>query len=253
MGALSLRSLIIAACLLLCGCGKAVDALIAPPKPQDISQYATETGVVVVTDSRGITRQMYSSEYLLASINYTNQKCDDFFDQLARFNQDSSFVDKVLAASITAATPLMATYGVGANAVALTAASVAYAQNLNKFASEIYAFAPYATQLRRHVKEQMTEYLKGISADWRRGRLQDNACIQTGGCYNELERLVVVRGRAQQYANICSLANIRSIIDSSLANTQSVCSPGASAGGAASAAEVPTCKSQGTTAGKPGT
>ena len=188
---------------------------------------------------------MYSSEYLLASINYTNQNCDEFFDQLARFNQDSSFVDKVLAASITAATPLMASYGVAANAVAVTAASVAYAQNLNKFASEIYTFAPYATQLKRHVKQQMAEYLTGISADWRRGRLQETACVQTGGCFNEVERLVVVRGRAQQYANICSLANLRSIIDSSLANTDSTCAPASSSKGAATAAEVTTCKSTG--------
>ena len=239
------RQIGVALCIALCGCGKAVEGLIAPPTPGEVSQYATESGAVGITNAYGETRQMFSSEYLLASINYTNQKCDEFFDQLARFNQDSSFVDKVLAASITAATPLMATYGVGANAVAVTAASVAYAQNINKFASEIYAFAPYATQLRRHVKEQMTEYLKGISADWRRGRLQDSACVQTGGCYNEVERLVVVRGRAQQYANICSLANIRSIIDSSLANTESKCTPGASQGGAASAAEVTTCKSKG--------
>lgn len=87
---------------------------------------------------------MYSSEYLLASINYTNQKCDDFFDKLTRFQQDSSFVDNALGPSIAASTPLMAAYGVGVNAVAVTAATVSYAQNVNKFTVEIYAFAPYA-------------------------------------------------------------------------------------------------------------
>jgi hypothetical protein len=99
----------------------------------------------------------------------------------------------------------------------------------------------------------MTAYLKGITVDWQSGRLTDKACEQTGGCFNELERLVFVRGRAQQYANICSLANIRAIIDSSLSNTKSKCSPAISAGGAASAAEVPTCKSEGMTPGKSGT
>lgn len=240
-----MRIAVISACLVLCGCGKSIDAQLAAPTPTEVSQYAIDSGAVVVNDSRGAPRQMYSSEYLLASINYTNQKCDEFFDQLTRFNQDSSFVDKVLAASISAATPLMAAYNVGANGVAVAAASVAYAQNVNKFASEIYAFAPYATQLKRHVKEQMTDYLKGISADWRQGRLQDNACVQTGGCYNEIERLVVVRGRAQQYANICSIANLRSIIDSSLANTVSTCAPPNSAKGLATAAEVTACKSKG--------
>ena len=113
---------------------------------------------------------------------------------------------------------MRAAYGVAANPVAITAASVAYAQNLNKFTSEIYAFAPYASPLKRHVKDQMADYLKGITSDWKMGRLQSSACTSTGGCYNEVERLVVVRGRAQQYANICS-------IDSSLSNTSSSCKP----------------------------
>ncbi len=77
------------------------------------------------------------------------------------FSKNSSFVDKVLASSIAAATPLMAAYGVGANPVAVTAATVAYAQNLNKFTAEIYAFAPYASQLKRHVKDQNDRLFEG--------------------------------------------------------------------------------------------
>jgi hypothetical protein len=187
---------------------------------------------------------MYSSEYLVASINFTNQRCDEFFDLLTRFNQDSSFIDKVLAASITAATPLMASYGVGANAVAVTAATIAYAQNVNKFASEIYAFSPYSGQLKRHVKEQMSDYLKNVRTDWSKGRLQEAACPDIGGCFNELERLVVVRGRAQQYSNICSVANMRAIIDSSLSVTSPKCIPPTGTATTASAAEVTACKSQ---------
>lgn len=214
--------------IVLGGCSNSIDALIATPTPTQVSVFASETGTLTVADSNG-QRPMFSSEYLLASINYTNQKCDEFFDRLARFQQDSSFVDKVLASSIAAATPLMAAYGVGGNAVAATAATVAYAQNLNKFTSEIYAFAPYASQLKRHVKDQMDAYLAGMSSDWKMGRLQGSACSSTGGCFNEVERLVVVRGRAQQYANICSIANLRAIVDSSLANTVSVCKPNGSA------------------------
>jgi hypothetical protein len=225
------------------GCANQIDAIIATPTPTQVSVFASETGGLVVTDANG-TRPMYSSEYLLASINYTNQKCDDFFDKLARFQQDSSFVDKVLASSIAAATPLMAAYGVGVNAVAVTAATVAYAQNINKFTSEIYTFAPYASQLKRHVKDQMNDYLKGIGTDWKGGRLQSSACTSTGGCYNEVERLVVVRGRAQQYANICSIANLRAIVDSSLANTVSVCKTAAATANA-TGATVTNCESQG--------
>jgi hypothetical protein len=207
------------------GCTSSIDALVATPTPSQIAGFASETGALLVTDASGTQRPMLSSEYLLASINYTNQKCDEFFDRLARFQQDSSFIDKVLASSVAAATPLMAAYGVAANPVAITAATVSYAENVNKFASEIYAFAPYASQLKRHVRDQMDDYLKGIEPDWKAGRLQSSACSSTGGCYNEVERLVVVRGRAQQYANICSIANLRAIVDSSLSNTVSVCKP----------------------------
>ncbi len=224
-------------------CSNSIDALVATPTPTQVAVFASETGTLSVTDARG-ARPMYSSEYLLASINYTNQKCDEFFDRLARFQQDSSFVDKVLASSIAAATPLMAAYGVGANPVAVTAASVAYAQNINKFSSEIYAFAPYASQLKRHVKDQMDSYLAGITSDWKMGRLQSSACTSTGGCYNEVERLIVVRGRAQQYANICSIANLRAIVDSSLSNTMSVCKPNGS-GANATATAVTNCESVG--------
>jgi hypothetical protein len=233
--------------LAVAGCSN-IDNLIATPTPAQVSGYASETGTLTVTDETGRPRPMYSSEYLLASINYTNQKCDEFFEKLARYQQDSSFVDKVLASSIAAATPLMAAYGVAANPVAITAASVAYAENLNKFASEIYTFAPYASQLKRHVKDQMTQYLTGISSDWKNGRLQTVACNSTGGCYNEVERLVVVRGRAQQYANICSLANLRAIVDSSLSNTQSVCDPTTTT---ATATAVTNCASAATTPPKP--
>jgi hypothetical protein len=138
----------------------------------------------------------------------------------------------------------MAAYGVGVNAVAVTAATVAYAQNVNKFTSEIYAFSPYASQLKRHVKDQMNDYLKDMSSDWKAGRLQSSACNSTGGCYNEVERLVVVRGRAQQYANICSISNLRAIVDSSLANTASVCKP-AVATANAMGTTVTNCEAQG--------
>jgi hypothetical protein len=238
-----LRRFSILCAFLLAGCSSSIDALVATPTPTQVSVFASETGTLLVSDSSG-TRAIYSSEYLLASINYTNQKCDEFFDRLAQFQQDTSLVDKVLASSITAATPLMAVYGVGAAPIAVTAATIAYAQNINKYTAEIYAFAPYATQLKRHVKDQLDAYLKGITSDWKQGRLQSSACTSTGGCYNELERLVVVRGRAQQYANICSIANLRAIVDSSLANTTSVCKD-AGATPSATGTAVTNCKSKG--------
>jgi hypothetical protein len=85
----------------LSGCSNSVDALLATPTPTQVAVFASETGDLSVADVSG-PRRMYSSEYLLASINYTNQRCDEFFNRLARFQQDSSFVDKVLPSSISA-------------------------------------------------------------------------------------------------------------------------------------------------------
>lgn len=192
---------------------------------------------------------MYSSEYFLASVNYTNQRCDEFFDKLSRFQQDSSFGDKVIASAISAGTPLMAAYRVGETAIAATAAGAAFAQNVNKFTAEIYAFSSYSSQLKRHVRDQMSQYLKDVQTDWKDGRLQQGACSVVGQCFNELERMIVVRGRAQAYANICSIMNMRAIIESSLSNTQSSCTLAASdtttAGAGALAGGVTNCESTG--------
>ena len=205
----------------LAGCSSYFDNLAAPT-PTQITNYASEVGSLNVMRNN-TSRPMDSSEYLLASINYTNERCDEFFDKLSRFQQDSSFTDKILASAVAAGTPLMTAYEVGAKTVALTAASIAYAQNVNKFASEIYAYAAHAPQLKRHVKDQMAGFLTNVEKDWQKGRLKMEACSAVGGCFNELERMIYVRGRAQAYANICSITNFRAIIESSLANTESRC------------------------------
>jgi hypothetical protein len=230
---------------LLAGCSSQFDNLAAPT-PTQVSTYASETGKLMVFDGTK-ERQMYSSEYLLASINYSNQRCDEFFDKLARYQQDSSFADKVLASAIAAGTPLLAVYKASEAAIATTGAALALTQNVNKFASEIYAYSAHAGQLRRHVKDQMADFLKNREGDWTNGRLKLETCKAVGGCYNELERMVFVRGQAQAYANICSVTNLKAIVESSLSNTKSTCDlpgTGASAGAAALSGSSANCESK---------
>ena len=210
-----MRKFVVLAFCGLCGCSDQLSPVTAPTTTA-VSVYATETNSMSVSN-----RQMYSSEYLIASIYYTNQKCDEFFDMLAQNQQDTNFIDKVLTAAIAAGTPLLASAGVSAKATAAVASSISFANNINKFKSEIYAFAPHASNLRRHVKDQMTIFATKLKADWQDGYLKKTICI--GDCTNELERRIYVRGQSQAYANICSLANMRSIVESSLANTQSKC------------------------------
>ncbi|MGH6834559.1 MAG: hypothetical protein ACREC9_03215 [Methylocella sp.] len=233
--------------MLVGGCSYYNENLLNTPTPTQVSNYATETGAVTVNafDRSGTygNRVMYSAEYLLSSITYTNQKCDEFFEVLAHSQQDSSFIDKVLTTSIAAATPLMAAYGVGATAISTTAAGVAFAGDINKFTSEIYLFAPFAGQLQRHVKEQMQAKSNNLSSLWKGGRLNPDAC-PGGGCYNELERMIAVRGQAQDYANICSISNFRTIIASSLEHTRTTCPPKTTGQTVASAVAPPPCISE---------
>jgi hypothetical protein len=235
----------IAVGLLTGACSSQFDNL-STPTPAQISTYASDSARVTVFDG-GKERQMYSSEYLLASINYSNQRCDEFFDKLARFQQDSSFADKILASAIAAGTPLMAAYKVGETTIAATGAALALTQNVNKFASEIYAYSAHAGQLRRHVKDQMADFLKNREGDWSNGKLKLETCKAVGGCYNELERMVFVRGQAQAYANICSVTNLKAIVESSLSNTKSQCDlPGTdtTAGAAALSGSSANCESK---------
>jgi hypothetical protein len=231
--------------LLFGGCSSQFDNLLTPT-PAQVSTYASDSARVTVFDGTK-ERQMYSSEYLLASINYSNQRCDEFFDKLARFQQDSSFADKILASAIAAGTPLMAAYKVGETTIAATGAALALTQNVNKFASEIYAYSAHAGQLRRHVKDQMADFLKNREGDWAGGKLKLETCKAVGGCYNEVERMVFVRGQAQAYANICSVTNLKAIVESSLSNTKSTCElPGTdtSAGAAALSGSSANCESK---------
>src|SRR6478736_6152548 len=74
------------------------------------------------------------------------------------------------------------------------------------------------------------------------GFLKEGACQTVGSCSNELERMILVRDLAQQYANKCSIANFRKIISSSLSVTTSVC-PGNNNNSSQEVATISNCKS----------
>lgn len=72
----------------------------------------TGVGVVAPADVHAYYRQtaaevgdMTAGEYMIASISYTNQKCHEFFDQLAKLKEDSSFLDQVISAGLAAGVP----------------------------------------------------------------------------------------------------------------------------------------------------
>jgi hypothetical protein len=219
-------------CIFLSGCSY-VDYLehsqgVQAPPPAAISDFALETeqGAVVQGD---VPRQLSAGEYLTASWAYTDQKCHKFFDLLERFKQDSGLLDKVLTAAVAAASPLPQ------STIASVTTSVAFANQLNLAAADIYAFSTFKDQLMPQVFGLMSCYRqprgnncqsKTVSGiNWQ--DIVDNR-IRTGtvGGYEKflgsraLADLMIARGVAQEYASLCSLASLRGIVAGALSATR---------------------------------
>ncbi|MEZ5924519.1 MAG: hypothetical protein R3D57_09045 [Hyphomicrobiaceae bacterium] len=206
----------------LAGCSADVTG-VGVVAPADVKAYYQETAAEV--------GDMTAGEYLVASISYTNQRCHEFFDQLAKLKEDSRFLDQVITAGIAAGTPLATVYGVGATTVASWAAGAGLANTLQKDAASIYLFAEFKEELKPLVFREMQSFmvknkLAGIldvrigfrspddlSADERIGNA---ALVRQFLDSNSTQALIIARNVATDYAAKCSLANMRTLIADSL-------------------------------------
>ncbi len=136
--------------LLLAGCGANITG-VGVVAPSDVRAYYQETAAEV--------GDMTAGEYLVASIAYTNQKCTEYFDQLAKLKEDSNFLDQVIMAGIAAGTPLATVYGVGAATVGTWAAGAGLANELQKDAANIYLFAEFKEELKPLVFREMQSFM----------------------------------------------------------------------------------------------
>jgi hypothetical protein len=231
-------------CVWLAGCGTSLQGT-GVPKPDEVAGFADETvgQAMFVRGAQG-PHAMTAGEYLAASISYTNEKCYEFFDNLEKVRQDSSFVDKVLQAAAAVAAAEKATE--------LVTGLIA-ANTINGAAAEVYAFSLVRDQLKRHVFQDRDDYLAernlnlGIITGDAAGPKELRAALASYEAYtNGRERLgqsskseaemqlvmrlrfiystkpldlMLARNIAAGYASICSLAHMREIVISSLDRT----------------------------------
>jgi hypothetical protein len=212
---------------------------VTTPTPVQLSEFATETAN---------KDALNTGEYLIASVNYTNEKCHEFFNLLDRFKQDSSLLDQVITAGVAAGSPLIALKSAHAATVSILSSTLLFANQVNKSAADIYAFSSYKDQLKTHVFESMIAYQKSKGLDLIQSArygvsvvdvaLKDSCATQTVSLsdgnkikvnlcktQNFLQSkapadLMIARGMAADYAALCSLSNMKKIITAALEKTQ---------------------------------
>lgn len=243
------RFVCISSFVLLSGCGS-TDFFSNPsgvgiPAPSTIRGYATETiSGTTVNESTG--RRMPAGAYLIASVGYTNEKCHEFFDALEKYKQDSAFIDQIITAGIAAGSPLLALAGAPTGAaVARLTSSLSFANQVNKFSADVYAFGTFREQLKGHVFESMVSYQKskgldllaknrvgiqvldeGETSTYTSVHLSNGSTIRLNPTRlreffdsEEPVDLMVARNVAADYASLCSLANMKKIVVDALSNT----------------------------------
>lgn len=236
-------SAVVMGSVLLGGCGQLSNEFghngVGIPAPTEIAAFYEETDKGSAL-SKG--RRLKAGEYLLTSLTYTNEKCHVFFEKLEAFKQDSEFLDKVLTAAIAAGSPLLS-LNASAEAIANVTSGIASASLLNQHKTDIYAFATFKESLKQHVIAEMADFQakRGLDlyAQWEMGVVPDY--VEQGGIKKLALRtnpqtyinvsepkavsylksdspshLLLARSIAADYAAICSLANMRRIIEASL-------------------------------------
>jgi hypothetical protein len=244
-----IRFSVIPICALLCACSNAFTGVGIPSTTQ-ISDYYDETNNINAGPAiQGRGKAITAGEYLIASVAYTNQKCEEFFIELEQVRQGSEITDKIITLAVAAGSPLMAQAS-SAHAVSGFSSLLASANGVNKAFSEIYLLSAYTGDLKRLVTKKMTVFLDdrkindtmmiltgerppSISGErWRviRGVLLDNSRDTTPLRADELQILMKVRffqspkpvdlmlarNLASGYAAICSLQSLRAIVGEAL-------------------------------------
>lgn len=195
--------------------------LTSPNPAQDIG-YAEELTTIAGP------KRILPKEYLAASIVHSEQKCEEFFNALSRFKQDSTMFDKVLAAALAAGTPLFPIYHVSQAAQTVFTGSIGTTQSVSKSYAEVYAFTPYSEELRRLVKDAQQAYLDGekvkstvavVYAYSGDASTKSKAVTVTGSEIKSVtlrEAFLAARLVANGYAAQCSLANLHALVRESI-------------------------------------
>jgi hypothetical protein len=208
--------------VVLGGCSGIELTPLSAPVPGQVVAYAEEMSVVAKQD-------MSAREYVGASIVYSEQKCEEFFNALSRFRQDAKMFDKVLIAAAAAGTPLYPIFKISQTAQTVFSTSITAGQTVTASYGEIYAFTPYAEELRVLVKDAQASYLASEVSGFVRAIDDKRAPLSLASKGSELtqrEAYLYARYVANGYAAQCSLSNLHALIRQSIIKAR-ISNPGA--------------------------
>jgi hypothetical protein len=207
--------------VVLGGCSGIELTPLSAPVPGQVVAYAEEMSVVAKQD-------MSAREYVGASIVYSEQKCEEFFNALSRFRQDAKMFDKVLIAAAAAGTPLYPIFKISQAAQTVFSTSITAGQTVTASYAEIYAFTPYAEELRGLVRDAQASYLASQVKGFLRSLDEKRAPLSPDSSRNELtqrEAYLYARYVANGYAAQCSLSNLHALIRESITKAK-ISAPG---------------------------
>ena len=196
--------------LLASGCSSLLD-IDTTPEPAKVAAYTKEIGIAA--NEMKTLGYVKPTDYLLASIAYSNAACDQFFDHLARLRDDSKLIDRVISSAIGSGGSLMAAFEAGKVATRTTAivlASLTAANDVNKLIGEIYFFSKYAGALRYQVRKQMSAHVQSI--EWQNLVRQIDGSSDTSA-----QGWILARMAGEGYAHICSITNLHQIVETAVA------------------------------------
>jgi hypothetical protein len=222
----------------MAGCSLPQLKSVPAPTPDEVATYVKE-----MRTSAASVQGMTPREYLTASIVYSNQKCKDFFVQLAEFDREAQLAERLLNAATAAGTSLFPIQGNEAKALrgstiysAIITGGIAFTTAVR----EVYAFKPYANELGLKVTESQNVFLAAdstrlsikIVSDYSNRELADQLRRSVNGtvftpipdvnfiidinAITRDEAMMLARYIAQGYAYQCSVVNINNLIRNSI-------------------------------------
>jgi hypothetical protein len=172
------------------------------PTPAAIHSYAAACSAPVP----GLT----PGGYVFAGFDFVDEHCGIFFDGVIELAKDARYASSSIATANTQAALIMTAVNASLTAIAVVAAGSEMARKLIDGYAEVYAFSPYAVEVRRLAFEAMEAYratpeVAEAIAALRMDLSGDAWCI----AHN------VVRN----YAKICSISGVEALARQAVAHS----------------------------------
>ncbi|TKD47536.1 MAG: hypothetical protein E5W98_06380 [Mesorhizobium sp.] len=141
--------------------------------------------------------------YVSAGVDLVDSKCDEFFDSLIRLENDASFARSGIATANTQTAVILGALKSSATTIAIIAAASQLATSLIEGYTKVYAFAPYAVEVRRLVVETMQKYR---SSEEFAGAVSALVTLPTNS-----DAFCTAQNIVRNYAKVCTITGIEDL------------------------------------------